>query len=190
MTLQPSPRSTFLPRCGFGIGLLFLSLRASASFSGPLHLGFGGMFLVAFIAATPGAVILLFAEKFGAHRKPWPWLGATAIVVAILAAVLAHGSDPSHREPFFLLLIPPAGGIALITFVRNAPVRLLIALGLTLGGVLLGYAGLRGDFPATVRDPGELLGMLCGGAVTSLLFWLIGFHLGRRTPASELATDD
>ncbi|MER2528948.1 MAG: hypothetical protein ABTR07_13555 [Candidatus Competibacter denitrificans] len=182
MMRQPAPRLMRLPYWIFGIGLQCLSLSAIASFNGPLDLGFLGTFIPAFIIATPGAIIIFFAEKIGANHRPRPLFGVIAIMVTLYAAGLAHGSDSSHRNPLFLLLIPPASAIALVTFVRKAPLRLATTWGLTLAGLFLGYIGLHGDFPGIVRNSDELLGMLCGGAATSLLFWYIGFYFGQRKP--------
>ena len=167
-----------------GLCVLLPPVPVLASFNGGLDFGFGFMFVAAFLIATPGAVAVLLTERLGTGLAARPLFGYIGIAIVVGASVLAHGWENYNRQPFYLLLVPPAGAVAIRTFVTSAQARLIATWLAALVGVLMGYLGLHGEFPGIVRDRSSLLGLLNGGAAASLLFWHIGHYLSCRARTS------
>jgi hypothetical protein len=178
-SLRSPPSGRHFPHFHFalGAGLPLVALPAHASFGGSIHIGFGGMFVAAAALAIPGAALAALIEWIGAKRPPWRWLGVLAACAAAYCSVVALGLGGKADAVFFWFPVPPLATLALVALVRNARERMFTAW-LVAGGAL--GAGVYRALAIPRRDPDELVGLLVGGALVSMLLWQLAHALRQR----------
>ena len=144
-----------------------------------MGLGFGFAFLAAAILALPGGLLCVLAEVIGARHRPPSWLGILALVLAVCCLLLVFRViGPGGDRGWFIFPVPPLMTLALVSLLP-APRWRLIAVWLVATS-LLGLLAHAFQQLGSATTPAEGLGVLLGGALSSMLPWQLAFVLQQR----------
>jgi len=173
-----SPR----PSVSFAALLLVWPSVACASFNGRIDLPFGACVAIGVVAALPGAIAVLLLEWRATTWLPPPWAGALAGLSFVYCVLRLTGLvGPAGDRGFYLLPIPPLIEFVLIAFVHSTRVRHAVIWAVAAASVLLVGLALTFNASGPSARPSEGWGVVCGGAVTTVLLWRLGVWLGQWT---------
>jgi len=135
----------------------------------------------AILPALPGPILIFAGILLAAWLEDFQWLGATALVIMLVLALIAHAMD------FLAGMAGARGGGASRAAMLGAAIGAVVGLFFGLPGLLIGpFAGAlvaeflsMGDiFHATRAGVGAWLGTLVGISVKmAISFFLIGWYL-------------
>lgn len=174
-------RATSTARHGTAALVLgFATASAWASFNGPIHLGFGVVFVAAAVLALPGAALCALAEWAGVRHRLPAWAGFAALGSAVYCLARALRFLPPFGDSgLFIFPVPPLMTFALVSLVPAPRWRRSAVWCVALGTIWLGLS--RQQLLGPSSSTAETLGGLLGGALTSLLLWELAFVLGQRS---------